>query len=1170
MRCVACGTENREDRRFCAQCGATLELTCPSCGTANEPGERFCGECGNPLFGAAPGPAPAAQAPRPAVSERRLVSVLFVDLVGFTTLSEHRDPEEIRELLSRYFDRCRAVIEELGGTVEKFIGDAVMAVWGTPVAHEDDAERAVRAAIALTQAVNALAEEVRMPDLRVRGGVLTGSAAVEVGTDGEGMVLGDTVNTASRLQSLAAPGEVLVDDVTRRASEAAIAYEDTGEHEVKGREQPVRAWRALQVVAGRGGAGRHVGLEAPFTGRERELAHIVTEWEAAASDSQARLVSIVGEAGLGKSRLLWEFSKHLDGLQRTVLWHQGRCLSYGEGVAYWALADMVRSRVGVVEEEDPDRARSKLESAVREHVPDERERRLVEPRLAHLLGLEDRTAPDRADLFSGWRLFFERLALQDPVVLVFEDVQWADSGLLEFIEYLLEWSSDFPIFILALGRPELGERRSEWPSLALEPLPSEAMAEVLGGLAPGLPDELVDRIIARAEGVPLYAVETVRMLLDRGLLAQEGPRYVVTGEVTELAIPETLQALLSARLDGLEPDERALVQDAAVLGQSFSAAGLAALGGRSIGEAERMLETLVAKQVFAFDDSELSAERGHYGFLQALLRTIAYGTLTRRDRKARHLAAAGYIEAAWGSEAAEIAEVLAAHYLAAAEADPDADDAPRIRDAARETLADAGRRAASLALGEEAQRIFDKAAELAEDDSTRAELLEQAGRAAALAGEWNAARDRLDAAVSLFDAGSQVSAAARARAAVAEVLAMCDRLDDALAMAQRAYVDLEPGLERAAVAAQLAKFHMLRTDLQPAIDATDEALAIAEPARDWRTIADALITRGTVLVWLGRSEEGNALMSRALELALSHDLQLIAIRAHNNLGSTAWGTDRPADAFAHSEAALEITQARGDRGWERQLLTGRVSSLVALGRWDEATVIIQSLGMEKADPDDIVALSDAFLGAARLYAARGDFDALRQMLPAVELGIDSTDTQVRLSSRTAKAVAVEALGRSDEAFELARTAIEAEEPASRRDAYGVACAAAWAMRDDAELESLVDHVDALPPGAALPSMRAHADRFAGLLAAHRGDLAAATERLRKAADAFREVGYPFDLAQVLLERGELLAAAGRSDEAEPLLAAAEATLADLRAEPWLERVARARAGATEPSSIAPA
>ncbi len=276
------------------------------------------------------------------VSERRLVSVLFADLVGFTTLSERRDPEEVRELFSVYFDRCRTLIARYGGTVEKFIGDAVMAVWGTTVAREDDPERAVRAGLALTTMVTALGGEAGMPGLSARAGVLTGSAAVEIGAEGEGMVIGDSVNTASRLQSIAAPGTVLVDDVTRRASEAAIAYEDAGTHEVKGREAPVRAWTALRVVAGAGGAKRGAGLEAPLVARDRERALTIESFEASEREGRARMITVVGDAGSGKSRLLWEFEKYTDGIERSVRWHSGRCLSYGEGVGYWALAEMIR------------------------------------------------------------------------------------------------------------------------------------------------------------------------------------------------------------------------------------------------------------------------------------------------------------------------------------------------------------------------------------------------------------------------------------------------------------------------------------------------------------------------------------------------------------------------------------------------------------------------------------------------------------------------------------------------------------------------------------------------------------------------------------------------------------------------------------------------------------
>src|SRR5258705_1204878 len=327
MTCSACGTENRAGRRFCSNCGTALELRCANCGATNEPGDRFCGECGQAL---ADGPrASPAVTPPASVSERRLVSVLFADMVGSTTLSEHRDPEEVRELLSEYFDRCRTLIERFGGTVVKFIGDAVMAVWGTPVAREDDPERAVRAALALTQAVSALGEEVGMPELRVRVGVLTGNAAVEVGGEGEGMILGDSVNTASRLQSIATPGTVLVDEVTRRASEAAIAYEDAGAHEVKGREQPVQAYTALRVVAGAGGARRGAGLEAPFVGRDADLQAIIEAGELSTHERTARHVAVVGEAGAGKARLVWENFKCGDGIEGVRGGQHGRCLSAG-------------------------------------------------------------------------------------------------------------------------------------------------------------------------------------------------------------------------------------------------------------------------------------------------------------------------------------------------------------------------------------------------------------------------------------------------------------------------------------------------------------------------------------------------------------------------------------------------------------------------------------------------------------------------------------------------------------------------------------------------------------------------------------------------------------------------------------------------------------------------
>ena len=528
--CENCGHDNDAGAKFCNGCGASLTLLCSACGSTNPPGARFCNECGAALSGAtAPVQVGAHAADQP--SERRLVSVLFADLVGFTPLSESRDPEEVRALLSRYFDTCRRLIELYGGTVEKFIGDAVMAVWGTPIATEDDAERAVRAALDLVAAVSALGQEVGAEDLRARAGVLTGEAAVNLAAVGEGMVAGDVVNTASRLQSVAEPGSVLVGEATRRASEQAIVYESAGSFELKGKEGTTQLWTARRVVSGVGGQLKSQGLEAPFVGRDRELRQIKDLFHICAEEKRAQLVSVTGIAGIGKSRLGWEFYKYFDGIAQSVYWHRGRCLAYGEGVTYWALADMVRMRCQIAEDDEQGAALAKLRAALEEHILDADERQFVEPRLAQLLGLGEHETRERQDLFAAWRLFFERLAETYPTVLAFEDMQWADASLLDFVEHLLEWSRNHPLFVVTLARPELAERRPTWgaghrnfTSLYLEPLPAAAMEELLAGLVPGLPASLRDQILARAEGVPLYAVETVRMLLDRGCSSRTARR----------------------------------------------------------------------------------------------------------------------------------------------------------------------------------------------------------------------------------------------------------------------------------------------------------------------------------------------------------------------------------------------------------------------------------------------------------------------------------------------------------------------------------------------------------------------------------------------------------------------------------------------------------------------
>jgi class 3 adenylate cyclase/tetratricopeptide (TPR) repeat protein len=885
MLCPGCGTENLEGKKFCKECGTVLAVACGSCGAALVGDERFCGECGAPVPAEAPASATSPAAREAPAAERRLVSVLFADLVGFTALSESRDAEEVRELLSRYFEICRRLIELYGGTVEKFIGDAVMAVWGTPVATEDDAERAVRAGLDLVAAVSALGQEVGAEELRARAGVLTGEAAVTIGAEGEGMVAGDLVNTASRVQSVAEPGRVYVGDTTRRATEQAIVYEEAGSFELKGKEGLTPLWKALRVVSGVRGTLKSQGLEAPFVGRDRELRQIKDLFHTCAEEQRAQLVSVTGIAGIGKSRLSWEFYKYFDGIAQLVYWHRGRCLAYGEGVTYWALADMVRWRCRISEEEQPDSALAKLRSTLEEHLLDPEERRFVEPRLAHLLGLGEHESHDRQDLFAAWRLFFERLADVYPTVLAFEDMQWADASLLDFVEYLLEWSRNCPLYVVTLARPELLERRPTWgaghrnfTSLYLEPLSGKAMEELLAGLVPGLPASLREQILARAEGVPLYAVETVRMLLDRGALVQEGSVYRPAGTIESLEVPETLHALIAARLDGLSPEERRLLQDGSVLGKTFTRAALAVLTGLPEADLDPLLHSLVRKEVLSLQSDPRSPEHGQYGFLQDLVRHVAYETLSKRERRARHLAAAQHLSSALAEE--EVTEVIASHLVEAYQLDPDAEDAIAIKERARLALVGAGERAGSLAAAAEAQRYFEQAAELAEGALQKAELLCRAGVMAGYAGDPDTAANLIEQSIAIYEAEGDMHAAARASGKLGRVLFFTGRRDEALVRLEHAFDVIasdEPDEDIAMLAAQLSRAYWFSGDLVRAAARAELALDIAEAQGFPEPLAFALRAKGAVSFSRGHPKESFALVKQALEVALEHDL---ATRKH--------------------------------------------------------------------------------------------------------------------------------------------------------------------------------------------------------------------------------------------------------------------------------------------------
>ena len=1079
-------------------------------------------------------------------AERRLVSVLFADLVGFTALSESRDAEEVRELLSRYFEMCRRIIAVYGGTVEKFIGDAVMAVWGTPTATEDDAERAVRAALDVVAAVAALGDEVGAVELRARAGVLTGEAAVTLGAEGEGMVAGDLVNTAARIQAAAPSGSVFVGEATRRATEEAVVYEDAGSFELKGKEGLTPLWRALRVVSGLRGSLKSHGLEAPFVGRDRELQTIKDLFHATADEGKARLLSVTGIAGIGKSRLGWEFYKYLDAIAETFYWHRGRCLPYGDGVAYWALADMVRMRCRIAEDEEQAQGLKKLRAVLDEHVLDPEERAFVEPRVAHLLGYVD-AEHEKHDLFAAWRLFFERLAVTFPTLLAFEDLQWADESLLDFIEYLLDWSRDHPLFVVTLSRPELLERRATWgagrrsfTSMFLEPLPQAAMEELLAGLVPGLPEDLRDRILKRAEGIPLYAVETVRTLLDRGLLVQEGPAYRPAGAIDSLDVPETLHALIAARLDGLPPEERRLLQDAAVLGKTFSRDALATLSELEPRRIDELLGSLARKEILGFQADPRSPERGQHGFLQDLVRHVAYETLSRRDRRTRHLAAAEHLGA---SE--ETVEVVAAHYVAAYESAPDADDASVIKAEACAALVRAAKHAAALSAAAEARRYFEQAAQLVDQPIERASLLTDAGEWAGRAAGVEAATPLLEGALSLFAAAGDVHGGARASLALGRFQFFSGYRDESLARLEHAFevlADEGPSEDLADVAAMLSRAYWFSGDLEQSLARADFALDVAEAHRHVRALVHALRAKSACVFSRGHIEEGDALLKHGLELALEHGLAQDAATCYFILSDKCFRTDRYRDALDYLDRSLEQIHKLGSRPHEAAGLAERTYPLWMLGRWDEVIATETELDKEMLDAGGVVL--SLLQSGVDIYLQRGQLDEANRLYHLFDRLEGSSDIQEQSTYAAVRATLFRAEGRLEEALAAGLAALDVA-PVLGPSFQGVkhaiveALEAALALGDHAKVEELYEFVNSIPLASTSPYMSVQAQRLRARTAGDPAGLLAAAQR-------FREGETPFWLAVTLLEHAELTG--DQDSQAEAL-----ATFEQLRASRWVER-----------------
>jgi class 3 adenylate cyclase/tetratricopeptide (TPR) repeat protein len=1171
--CDACGAADQaEAARFCFSCGHTLtaDLTCTSCGSELRPGARFCADCG---AATAAGPTAVADEPAPKGTARKIASVLFGDLVGFTTLSESRDAEEVRELLTAYFDECRAVVGRYGGELEKFIGDAVMAVWGLPVTREDDAERAVRAGLELVERVAALGDRIGMPGLAMRVGITTAEVAVNLGATGQGMVAGDPVNTAARIQSTAEPGEVWVDETTRAFSSSAIAFDDAGSHAMKGKAEPLPLWKVRAVVAGVGGDRRDDGLEAPLIGRDRELRLVKEFFHGVQETYRPGMLVVDGEAGLGKSRLGWEFEKYVDGFEANVLWHRGRCLSYGEGVAYYALAEAVRARVSVLAGVDEDSAAADqplLRRALVACVPDQKERDWLEPRLSALLGLSSGTTFPREDLFVAWTAFFRYVGLSssgteapDPVVLVVDDAQYADEGLLDFLEHLLA-AADFPVFVLALARPEL---LAEHPGLVgnrrvtvvhLEPLSRPEMSRLLDALVTGVPEPIRDELVARAEGVPLYAIETVRSLVDQGLVVLRDGRFTLADpdsvDLSKLTAPASLQALIAARLDTLPEDERRVVDRASVLGLVFTPDGITSLC-TDVPGLDGALTGLVRREVLRRENDRLSADFGSYRFVQGAVRQVAYGMLSRRDRKATHLTVAHAFEAELEarSDAYELAPIIAQHYLDAIDAVPGDPDVPDLTRAASDHLERAADRAASLGAPREAAAHLAKALARAEADR-RLTIQAKLARQLRVAGHNEDAIDHAAAALKAFDAAGDLIAAAGPAEDLARALTYSEADIGRAAAVVRELLERIPdtpetGETRLALMATLGAVLLRAGETEEHERVVWEALLLAELVGDPGQLAEAwngfAISSQSTL-----PRTSTTLLERAVTLAAEHR----AIRPRGvalvNLTASIMFEDVAA-AIRHGREAVEALRELGESYGIAFAAHNLAQALLMAGDWDE------SLALARLDEVHSFLPTSTAILLRTVAFARGE--AMPGATATDDRDPESTEDPLSRAEHDLGGGLVALAEQSPDATGLALNAVATGSTASGADFWPLWLTASQVVREQGDpgaLGEILAYVDA-GKGPWPAGVRAQRSRLQAVVGQ---DGSLTDESIEKAyLDALalcRSWGSALYEAHIGVDYGAWLVGQGRDEHATDLVASAREFYEGVGARRWLDDLDR--------------
>jgi class 3 adenylate cyclase/tetratricopeptide (TPR) repeat protein len=1133
--CAACGQLNPEIARFCLACGAPVELKAG-----------------------------------PVAEERKTVTVLFCDLVGFTAASDQADPEDVRARIRPYHARMRQVVEGFGGTVEKFIGDAVMAVFGAPVAHEDDPERAIRAGLRILEAVEDLNEADPGLGLAVRVGVETGEAVVVLGALpelGEGLVTGDVVNTASRLQGAAPVGGVLAGPGTYAGTKDVFDYQPLNPLTLKGKDAPVPVFHAL---AARARLGTEVtrSLATPMVGRQIDLGIVTGAFQKAVQEAAVQLVVVAGEPGVGKSRLVAELLSFVDAWPEPVRWRQGRCLPYGEGITFWALGEILKAEAGILDTDPPGLAAAKIDAIIPEDAPDAP---WLRARLRPLAGLP---APEagREENFAAWRAWIELLAEFRPTVLVVEDLHWADAALLDFLEHLADHVEGVPLLLVATARPELFGKAPTWAASArnlarvnLRPLGPAETARLISNLLGSavLPAEVQQAILDRSGGNPLYAEQFARLLQDQQILTRAGAGWRLD-PAAEIPLPPGVQGLIAARLDTLTAERKRMLHDAAVVGKVFWSGAVADMGGHGEAEVRAVLHELARTELIRPARRSSMAGQAEYCFAHALIREVCYAQIPRAGRAECHQRAAAWIEAVAGDRAADYAEILAAHYttalsLAQAAKDPRAGE---LAASAARYLMLAGDRALGIDVAA-AERHYATALQLTSGTGPeRAELLARHADALRQRARFTEAVRAYEQAIELFRARGDVVSMARAMDSYVFVFSelpdpklMVRTLSaDALALVE----PLGPSPALVQALAVEAGVRMVSGEYREAIEHADRALTLAahlglpEPAR-------ALGFRGVARVD-GGDAGGLEDMRHACDVAtaqgLGHDVAML----YNNLGYAMWLVEGPRRFLELAREGSRFGKRRGIEDVALFIDANTVGALADLGSLDEAMGLAEELAPRLEDAGSATSLLKVRSAQLRALHLRGEHEAAAGLGQWVaEHAREYADPEGLADAYPPAAAVRLAAGDSLGARALLAELSSAHAAWTNTYAANLATAIRTALAAGAP-ELAAGLAGTLQPRHPLEQHAAVTAQ--ALLAENHSQHAEAAALFTAAAERWERFEVPWERAQALLGQGRCLLALGQLGKAQAPLHTARDIFATLRAKPALADVDRLLAQAT--------